>query len=58
MLVLLFCFALPAAYGQAKCNLQMIAGSYAMYERGSSMFVDPNPGAQYFPFFTGATHSG
>jgi hypothetical protein len=48
-----WCIAAPTAFGQGKCSLQMMAGTYAMYERGSSLLVDWNPPG-YFPFFTGA----
>ena len=48
------CIAVPEASAQGKCSLQMAAGTYAGYERGSSLNVVVNPPPQDFPFFTGA----
>ena len=48
------CIAVPEASAQGKCNLQMVAGTYVGYERGSSLNVVVNPPPQDFPFFTGA----
>src|SRR3974390_1368786 len=54
MWLLCVCVAIPAAYAQEKCNLQMISGTYVGYERGYSLAVVPDPPKKYFPFFTGA----
>lgn len=35
------CVALPAANAQETCSLQTMVGTYAMYERGSSLSLDP-----------------
>jgi len=48
------CIAVPEASAQGKCNLQMVAGTYVGYERGSSLNVVVNPPPPDFPFFTGA----
>jgi len=53
-LLLWCCIAVPAASAEEKCNLQMFAGTWVGYERGSSLNVVVNPPPQYFPFFTGA----
>ena len=53
-LLLCCCIAVPAAYAEGKCNMQMVAGSWVGYERGSSLSVDVNPPPGVFPFFTGA----
>ncbi len=34
-------FAVPAAQAQEKCSLQTMAGTYAFYEKGSSLVLDP-----------------
>jgi hypothetical protein len=54
ILFLCFCMAAPVAYAEGKCNLQMAAGTWVGYERGSSLNVVVNPPPQDFPFFTGA----
>jgi len=53
-LILCFCVAVPAAHSQGKCQLQMLAGTWVGYERGSSLNVVVNPPPEVFPFFTGA----
>jgi hypothetical protein len=42
--ILLVCFgvALPAVHAQGTCSLQTFAGTYAMYEKGSSLTIDLN----------------
>jgi len=49
--LLCLCVAVAAAYAQEKCSLQTITGTYAMYERGSSMFVSVNSTSA--PFYPG-----
>jgi hypothetical protein len=41
VLLLCVCVAVPAAYAQGKCSLQTFVGTYAMYEKGSSLSLDP-----------------
>ena len=53
-LLLCFCVFVPAAYAQAKCALQTFVGTYAMYEKGSSLFLDPTQ-QQYPLHFGGAS---
>lgn len=43
----------PAAYAQGRCSFQTVVGTYAMYERGSSLAIDPTQ-QLYFPNFVGA----
>ena len=40
--LLLCCVAVPAAYAQGKCSLRTFAGTYAFYEKGSSLLLDPS----------------
>ena len=58
-LFLLCCVAVPAAHAHEKCSLRTLAGTYAISEKGSSSFLDPNPSVFpppfTFPFFTGVT---
>jgi hypothetical protein len=42
LLFLCLCVAVPSAYAQQQCSLQTMAGTYAMYERGSSFLLDPS----------------
>ena len=46
---LLLCLrvAVPAAYAQEECTLQTMAGTYAFFDKGSSLIVDPSQ--QPFP---------
>lgn len=46
-LLLCLCVAVPAAYAQGICTLQTMTGSYAFYDKGSSLIVDPSQ--QPFP---------
>jgi hypothetical protein len=41
---LLLCLwvAVPAAYAQGKCSLQTMVGTYVIYEKGSSLIMDPS----------------
>jgi hypothetical protein len=48
----LVCFvAVPVALAQEPCNLQTLTGTYAIYEKGSALFVNPTPSP--FPFYSG-----
>ena len=42
-LFLFCCVAVPAAHAHEKCSLRTLAGTYAIYEKGSSSLLDPNP---------------
>ena len=42
-LLVCLCLAVPAVYGQGKCTMQTITGTYAVYIRGSSSIIDLNP---------------
>lgn len=46
-LLLVCCLAVPAAFAQEKCNLQTLTGTYAFFEKGSSLILDPSQ--QPFP---------
>ncbi len=47
--------ATPRAYGQGKCTLQTLAGTYVIYERGANSIFDPTS-TDAAPFhFIGAT---
>jgi len=50
-LLLCLSMAVPVAYAQEECSLKTITGTYAMYERGSSMFVAVNSTSA--PFYPG-----
>lgn len=39
--ILCLCVAVPAAYAQGNCSLQTMVGTYAMYEKGFSVIMDP-----------------
>lgn len=41
LLLFYCCFVVPAAQAQEKCSLQTMAGTYAFYEKGSSLVLDP-----------------
>ena len=47
--ILLVCLwvAVPSAYAHERCSLQTFTGTYAFYERGSSLILDPSQ--QPFP---------
>lgn len=47
VLFLCLCVAVPAAHSQGKCSLQTLVGTYAIYEKGSSLIMDPS--LQPFP---------
>ncbi len=53
--LLCLCVAVPSAYTQKTCNLQTMTGTYAIYEKGASSFLDPASNPSLFPFLTGAT---
>jgi hypothetical protein len=42
LLLVCCCFVIPAAQAQDKCNLKTFAGTYAFYDRGSSLILDPS----------------
>ncbi len=46
------CSVAPIACAQTPCTLQTMAGSYAFYQKGASMAVDPSQPA-YQPYFVG-----
>lgn len=54
-LLLCLCVAAPALHAKEKCSLRTLAGTYAIYEKGASSSLDPNPDPALFPFYTGAT---
>jgi hypothetical protein len=56
-IVLLFCscVAVPAVYAQKECTLQTLTGTYAVYEKGASSFLNLNPPPSQFPYFSGVT---
>lgn len=52
-LLLCLCVAVPALYAKEKCSLRTLAGTYAIYEKGASSFLNLTPSP--FPFFPGIT---
>jgi len=56
-IVLLFCscVAVPAVYAQKECTLQTLTGTYAVYEKGASSFLNLTPPPSQFPYFSGVT---
>jgi len=52
-LLLCLCIAVPALYAKDNCNLRTLAGTYAIYEKGASSFLNLTPSP--FPFFPGIT---
>ncbi len=46
-LFLVCCAAVPTAYAHEKCSLQTMVGTYVIYEKGSSLIMDPSQ--QPFP---------
>jgi hypothetical protein len=55
--LLLFCLwvAIPALYAKDTCTLQTLTGTYAVYEKGASSFLNIAPPPSQFPFFSGVT---
>ena len=43
--------ALPSAQAGEKCSLETMAGTYAFYEKGSSLFVNLSGNAPAPPFW-------
>jgi hypothetical protein len=42
LLLVCCCFVIPAAQAQEKCSLKTFAGTYAFYDKGSSLILDPS----------------
>ena len=54
-LLLCFCIAVPALHAKNTCSLQTLVGTYAVYEKGASSFLNLAPPPSQFPFFSGIT---
>jgi hypothetical protein len=55
LIACLFVWCIPSAYGQGKCTLETLAGTYAIYERGANSVLDPTPLEQAPFHFSGVT---
>jgi len=55
VLLLCLCVAVPALYAKDTCTLQTLTGTYAVYEKGASSFLNLTPPSSQFPYFSGIT---
>ena len=51
--LLCLCLAVPALYAKDTCTMQTLTGTYLVYEKGASSFLNLAPSP--FPFFPGIT---
>ena len=51
--LLCLCLAVPALYAKDTCTMQTLTGTYLVYEKGASSFLNLAPSP--FPFFSGIT---
>jgi hypothetical protein len=54
-LLLCCCVPVPALHAKDTCSTQTLVGTYAVYEKGASSFLNLTPPPSQFPFFAGIT---